>query len=159
MYWVLTLCQLPCQASNYFIVSIILPSCQLKIGTCHLPLQGLHHEQLQLLTFNTRWKEFRVEIRKEALCPLGKTGRTGLQIIRYFQEKILWTQFLYLLISSKALKSFMVMPAPRWVEVIVYKKYVLDWMYFPSPVTYILTSPLLLQSSFSELSKMLSPGL
>lgn len=24
--------------------------CQLKLGTCHLPLQGLHHELLQLLT-------------------------------------------------------------------------------------------------------------
>ena len=27
--------------------------CQLHIGTCHLPLQGLYHELQQLLTFNT----------------------------------------------------------------------------------------------------------
>ena len=27
--------------------------CQLQTGTCHLPLQGLKHELLQLLTFNT----------------------------------------------------------------------------------------------------------
>ena len=53
--------------------------CQLQIGTCHLPLQGLNHVLLQLLTFNTLWKEYRVESRNEALCALGKTGRTGLQ--------------------------------------------------------------------------------
>ena len=35
-----------------------------------------------------------------------KTGRTGLQIVRHFLEKILWAQFLHLLISRKALKSF-----------------------------------------------------
>ena len=38
----------------------------------HLPLQGLNHEPLQLLTFNTPWKALRVEIRREALCALGK---------------------------------------------------------------------------------------
>ena len=56
-------------------------------------------------------KEFRVEIRNEALGALGKTGKTGLQIVRYFQ-KILWAQFLHLLISRKALKYFMVTFAP-----------------------------------------------
>jgi len=34
---------------------------------------------------------------------LENTGRTGLQIIRYFQKRILEAQFLYLLISRKAL--------------------------------------------------------
>ena len=62
---------------------------QLQIGTCHLPLQGLNHELLQLLTFNTPRKELRVESRKEALWALGKTGRTGVQMVRYSQEKIL----------------------------------------------------------------------
>ena len=38
----------------------------------------------------------------------GRTGRTGLQILRYSQELILWAKFLYLLISWKALRSFMV---------------------------------------------------
>ena len=51
------------------------------MGTHHLPLQGLNHESLQWLTFNTLWKELRVESRNEALCTLGKTGRTGLQIV------------------------------------------------------------------------------
>ena len=47
--------------------------------------------------------------RKEALCAggEGETGRSGLQIVKYFQEPILYTQFLYLLICRKALKSFM----------------------------------------------------
>ena len=40
------------------------------------------------------WKEFRVKIINEALCALGKTGRTGLQIVRSFQEKILWVPIL-----------------------------------------------------------------
>ena len=40
------------------------------------------------------WKEFRVEIRNEACCALGKMGRTDPQIIRYTKEKILWTQIL-----------------------------------------------------------------
>ena len=39
-------------------------------------------------------KEFRVKIINEALCALGKTGRTGLQIVRSFQEKILWVPIL-----------------------------------------------------------------
>ena len=83
----------------------------LQIGTCHLPLHGLNYEPLQLPTFNTPWKEFRVEIRNEALWILGKTGRPGLQIVRYFQKKILWVQFLYLLISRRAVTSFMVKTA------------------------------------------------
>ena len=71
---------------------------------------GLNREPRQLLTFNTPWKEFRVEIRNEVLCTLGKTGRTGLWIFRYFQE-VLWIQFLHLLVSRKALKCFLVTSA------------------------------------------------
>ena len=48
------------------------------MGTCHLPLQGLNHVLLQLLIFNTLWREFRVE-KWGTLCS-GKTGRTGLKI-------------------------------------------------------------------------------
>ena len=80
----------------------------LALGACHLPLQGLHHVLLQLLTFNTSWRssEWRAEIRQSVLR--GETGRATLQIIRCSQEPILWAQFLYLPISRKALKSFMV---------------------------------------------------
>ena len=52
----------------------------LAVGTCHLPLQGLNQVVLQLLTFNTLWKEFRVESGNEALSARGKTVRAGLQI-------------------------------------------------------------------------------
>ena len=48
-----------------------------------------------------------MKIRNEALCALGKTGRTGLQIVRSFQEKIL----LHLLIPRKTLASLMVTSA------------------------------------------------
>ena len=34
------------------------------------------------------------------------------KLLRYFQELILWAQFLHLLLSTKALKSMKVMPAP-----------------------------------------------
>ena len=63
------------------------------IGTCPLPLQGLNHVLMQLLTFHIPYKELRVESRNEALCPQWMwewgTGRTSLQIVRYFQELIL----------------------------------------------------------------------
>ena len=85
----------------------------LAMGTCHLPLQGSDCVLLRLLTFNNLWKEFKVGSRKQALCAQGKTGRTSLQIVRYFQEPILWAQLLYLLKSRKALKSFIVTSAPH----------------------------------------------
>ena len=84
--------------------------CQLKIGTCHLPLQGLSQWPLWPLTFNTPWKEFRMEIRNEAFCALGKTGRTGLQIDT-FRRRFFEPKFLHLLISRKALKWLMVTSA------------------------------------------------
>ena len=44
---------------------------------------------LQLLAYNTPRKEFRMEGRNELVGALGKPGRTGLQIVRYFQELVL----------------------------------------------------------------------
>ena len=44
------------------------------------------------------WEVFRVEIRNETPCALGKTDKTGLQIVRYFQDEILWAHFLCCLI-------------------------------------------------------------
>ena len=46
-------------------------------------------------------KEFRVKIRNEALCALGKTGRSGLQIVRSFRRRFYESQFLHLLISRE----------------------------------------------------------
>lgn len=40
---------------------------ELKVGTCHLCLQGLSDKLLQPLIFNTFWKELGVEIRNEAI--------------------------------------------------------------------------------------------
>ena len=74
------------------------PQCQLQVGTCHLPLEGLNHVLLQLLTFHSPWKEFRVEKRKEVLCAQGKTGRTGLQI-DIFQSQFFFF-FFFLLVGG-----------------------------------------------------------
>ena len=62
------------------------------------------HKPLQLLTFNTPWKEFRVQIRNEALCTLGKLGRTGLKTVRCFQEEIFMSPRFCISSSRKALK-------------------------------------------------------
>ena len=62
---------------------------------------------LQLLTFNTPWRSEGREKKWGTLCS-RKTAKTSLQIVRYTQELILWAQFLYLLISRKVLKFFMV---------------------------------------------------
>ena len=61
---------------------------------------------------STPLKGVQLEIRNEAFCAQGKTGRIGLQVVRYFQELILWAQFLYLLTSRKALKSCMTTTVP-----------------------------------------------
>ena len=58
------------------------------MDTCHLPLQGLVQVLQQLLTLDIPWKEFMVQIRKAC----RKTGRTGLRMVRYFQEPILRAQ-------------------------------------------------------------------
>ena len=80
------------------------------------------------------------------LCS-GKSGRTGLQIVRYFQEQILWAQFLYLLIFRKVLKSFMVTIVPHDKQNLhetsrnLLEKDVLDCMYSHfTKITYILAS-------------------
>ena len=40
-------------------------------------------------------------IRNEALCALGKAGRIGLQIVRHFQEAILWVLLLASSLTSR----------------------------------------------------------
>ena len=77
-------------------------SCQLQIGSCHVPLQGLDH-MLQLLTFNTPWRSsaWWPGMRHSELWENWQDRSSD----RYSQELILWAQFLYLLLSRKALKS------------------------------------------------------
>ena len=69
----------------------------------------------------------------------GKTGRTSLQIVRYFQEPILWAQFWYLLICIKALKSFMVMTVPHDQK--SFRKLVESFWKNIGLIAYILPSP------------------
>ena len=89
-----------------------------------------------------------------------KTGRTGLQILTYFQEKLLWAQCLYHIVSRKALKSFTMMMMLLVTSRNFLQKYVLDCMHSPfTKITSILTFPAPLGSRFSELSEMLSPRL
>ena len=89
----------------------------------------------------------------------------------YFQELVLWTQFLYLLISRKAQKYFMVfsfiLHCCSWPQVTFMrlaetccKNMCFSCMYSPiTKITYILTSPVPYWSSFSELSEIPSPRL
>ena len=77
----------------------------IQIGTCHghLPSTSTRIKSctaVAALIFNTPGKEFRIESRNEALFAQGagewgRTGRIGLQIVRYLQEQILCI-FLYL---------------------------------------------------------------
>ena len=53
-----------------------------------------------------------MEIRSEALRALGKTGRIGLQIVRFSVDDFI-AQFLYLLKSRKALKLCVAVTAPH----------------------------------------------
>lgn len=92
------------------VLTVIITSlCMWKLkNTAHnLVLLGLSYWPLQSLTFNTPWKEFRLETKNEAPYALWKTGRTCFQIIRYFQGKCYKPNCLHLLISRKELKSLM----------------------------------------------------
>ena len=79
-------------------------------GICHLSLWWLNPVQLQLLTFDTFWREFRADNKNEALGAPGKLVEQVL--VRYFQELTFWTASLHLFISRKALNSFVVTLAP-----------------------------------------------
>lgn len=105
------------EANRYIAVFYICKYHQLEAGTCHLLLPALNQEPLHLLTLNAPERSARHgdqnrgtlcwDQNRGTLCS-GSTGRTGLQIIRYFQEEILWVQFSHLLVSRKALKPCVV---------------------------------------------------
>ena len=134
-------------------------------GTCHLPLQELKPVLLQLLNFNTPWKEFREKSRNEAFCAWGKTGRTGLQI-DIFKEPILWAQFLYLLIS-KITKILHVDDCSLWLAESFIRLTETFWQIHtwchvvPLHQNYIYTAlpTTRLFGAVSQLSEVLSPGL
>lgn len=59
-----------------------------EVETCRLPSASARMSSPATagsLTFNTPQKAFRAETRNEELCS-GKTGRTGLRIVRCFQK-------------------------------------------------------------------------
>ena len=91
-------------------LNVSLHSKWLQIVTHHLVLQGWSHCPLQPLTFDTPWKEFRVEIRREVLCTLRKTGRIGLQI-DIFRRRLCESNVFHLLIRRKTWTS--------WIETAV----------------------------------------
>ena len=62
---------------------------QLQIGICHPPLQGLNQVLLKMLTFNTPWRELRLESGKKALWALGKLAG------RVFRELDLFRSWFY----------------------------------------------------------------
>ena len=126
------------------------------MGACHLPPQGLNQMLLQLCVFNTpdRSSGWRAE-----MC-WGRNWQNR-SSDRYFQEPILWAQFLYLLVSRKALKILNGDNCSSWLRATLFKK-IRAWLHalsLPPNHLYSDLSPLPLWSSFSELSEMLSPRL
>ena len=84
---------------------------QLQIGNWHgyLPYNLYKDKSCAAATTDLHppWRCEGREKKWGTLCS-RKTARTGLQIVGYTQELILWAQFLYLLVSRKVLKFFMV---------------------------------------------------
>ena len=54
----------------------------------HLPPRGLNHELLQLLTFDPPMKGAQGRDQEGGALCSGKTGRTGLPMVRCDREKI-----------------------------------------------------------------------
>ena len=65
--------------------------CQLKPITCHLAPQEWSHCSCCPAAYPERGSGWKSGVRH---CALRKTGRTGIHLVRYFQEKVLQAQFL-----------------------------------------------------------------
>ena len=86
---------------------------QLQTATCHLPLREIKFWAAAAADLQYPLKRVQGgEQERSTLCS-GKTGRTGLQKVRYFQKPNLWAHFSHLFLSRKALKSSMVTSAPH----------------------------------------------
>ena len=66
------------------------------MGACHLPLQGLHHVLLQLLTSNTPSEGTQDGEQKWVTLCSGKNDRTGLQTVRAIWGAVSWAAVLIL---------------------------------------------------------------
>ena len=85
------------------IKDVNLPSTSARIKSCALGAADLQHP----LKGGHSGKQ------KQGICALGTTGRTGLQLVRYSQELILWAHCLYCLLSRKVRTFCMVMTVSR----------------------------------------------
>ena len=95
---------------NYSLLSETIMSWRLALGICLYMDWFMSHSNYWPSTPPERSSGWRSGVRHSELW---ENWWTDLYIVRYFQEKILWTQFLHLLITRKALKSFMVMSVPH----------------------------------------------
>ena len=94
--------------------------CQLQIGTCHPWALAvyLYKDYIMCAAGDLQCPLKGVQSGEQKCSLLFRVGgvgtrRAGLQVVRYSQELILWAQFLNLLRSRKALKSFMVTAVSR----------------------------------------------
>ena len=139
-----------------------LASNSLRIKSCVAAAAGFQYPP-------ERSSEWRAEMRH---CVLREN--LPRQIFRYldiFQGKILWALFLHLLVSSKTLKSFMLMTNSLWLAIPFWKKennniHINTYMCVPdcmhssfTKITSLLRELLTFWSSLSEVSEMLSPRL
>ena len=126
-----------------------LPSTSTRVKSCAAVAADLQHPLKRFQGGEQNWG---------TLCS-GENWQNR-SVDRYFQELILWVQFLYLLISRNALKFFMVMTIPCDYQESSAKNMWLVACTPPSPKLHISwPSPLPLWSNFSKLSEMLSPKL
>ena len=135
----------------------------IQIGTCHghLPSASTRIKSCAAAASNFQHSLKRVQggEQKWGILCSGKNWQNR-SSDRYFQEPILGTQFFYLLIPRKALKSFMVMSAPCDQQKPSEKNTCLIARTPPLPKSHIYwPSPLPLWSSFSKLPGVLSLGL
>ena len=81
------------------------PGWFLSTTNWHLPYTSTRIKSSAALAadFHYLLKEVQGGEQKGSILCLRITGRTGVRIVGYFQELILWAQFLYLLVSVKAL--------------------------------------------------------
>ena len=91
----------PCQRHKFEVANWHLPSTSTRIKSCAAAATDLQHPPVESSGSRTEMRHSALEI----------TGRIGVQIVRYFQDLILWAQFLHL-ISRKTLNSFLVTSTP-----------------------------------------------
>ena len=146
------------------IKDVNLPSTSARIKSCALGAADLQHP----LKGGHSGKQ------KQGICALGTTGRTGLQLVRYSQELILWAHCLYCLLSRKAQTFCMVMTVSRdeqklqessrkflekiraWLHNLpLHQESHISWPCPAASLEYLRD----IWSSLSESSEVLSPGL